>query len=242
MNRVITLVAAILLAPFSAGAAVIIADSTFNPAEWTVSVVGGAGGATQSVLQVATGGNPGSYRQMAHNLPGPSSIVESHVFNAVTYDPSTQGAIASIDYSEDRIELSPPFAGAAIGGYFLLQQGGGTWRNNTDLSFSNLSWATLSLTGLIASNFAVVAGAAGLPDFSSSGSPITFGVLRSNSNSNASGVYTTTNGLDNWQVTVNQVVPAPAAVWLLGTGCLGLLARRWTGSDQGRQRTVGVST
>ena len=223
MNRVIALFAASAFAPFPVYASVVIADSTFNPTDWTVVVVGATGGATQGVLQLATGGNPGSYRQISHNLPGPSTIVVSHVFNAVTYDPSTQGAIASIDYSEDRIELSPPFGGAAIGGYFLLQQGGVTWRNNTDLAFSNLSWATLSLTGLIASNFAVVAGATGLPDFSSSGSPITFGVLRSNSNSNASGSYTTTNGLDNWKVTVNQVVPAPPAVWLLGTGCLGLL-------------------
>jgi hypothetical protein len=223
-------IAAALATP--ANASVIILDQTFNSADWTVSIVGGTGGATQAVAQIATGGNPGNYRQMAHNLPAASNITVWHTYNAVAYDPATQGAIASIDYSEDRIELSPPFAGAAIGGAFILQQGSGTWRANTNLAFSNTSWATVSLTGLVASNFIAAIGTSGLPDFSASGAPITFGIQRSNTNSNpiSGGVgFTTTNGLDNWRVTVNQaVVSVPAAVYLFGSalGLMGVMRRK----------------
>ena len=79
---------------------------------------------------------------MSHDLPGPSNITVWHLFNAGTYNPSTQGAIASINYSEDRIVVSPPFAGSAIGGGFLLQQGGVTYGIG-GLNFTSLSWTTL---------------------------------------------------------------------------------------------------
>ncbi len=194
---------------------VTIADSEFASADWASIVTKTTGGASQSVSQSASGGNPGTYREMIHSLPSNSSIVVVHEFLGASYDPSVQGAISTLDYSEDHKEFSPPFSGAAIGARPALRQGG-VWYFGPDLTFNGLSWQSVHLTGLTQMDFSGSDG--GHPDFTASGGEIRFGFARSNTNrshiggspvdnSNASG-YDTTSGIDNWSYTLqSQALP-----------------------------------
>jgi hypothetical protein len=71
----------------------------------------------------ASGGNLDGYRHMTHILTGRGLIAVSHMY-ALTYEPRTRGALRRIRYSEDRKQFDPPFAGAAVGTGFLVEQAG----------------------------------------------------------------------------------------------------------------------
>ncbi len=188
---------------------VTINDTEFAAADWAATVTSSSGGATQSVSQPATGGNPGAYRHMTHVLPGNSNIVVVHQYLGASYNPSLQGAIDSVDYTEDHIQFNPPFAGAAIGASPALKQAG-VWYFGPDLTFTTLNWQTANLTGLTQLDFTGPGGSH--PDFTASGGEITFGFHRSNTNSSggAKGTndikglgYSTNNGIDNWAYTIH---------------------------------------
>ena len=142
-------------------------------------------------------------RRTAHLLPGtddgennPTQITVLHVFTGGGWDPSTDGALASVDYSEDQIEFEPPFEGAAIGALFVIVQDGTTYNTsiNENNAYSNTSWQTTSVDGLTPADFSPAPG----PDFSAGGAPMTFGYLRSNTNRGTE--ITTQHGIDNWTV------------------------------------------
>ncbi len=184
---------------------VIIADSEFASADWTPIVTKTTGGASQSVSQSGSGGNPGAYRAMIHSLPPNSNIVVVHEFLGTSYDPSAQGAIATLDYTEDHKEFNPPFTGAAIGAKPALRQGG-VWYIGPDLTFNGLSWQSVNLTGLTQMDFSGAGGSH--PDFSVSGGAISFGFVRSNTNSSNTTSFNTTSGIDNWSYTLQtQTLP-----------------------------------
>lgn len=185
----------------AARAGFVIADATFNTADWSKTVRSTTGGATDTVQQLLAGGNPDAFRQMTHTLPSPSSISVVHLFLASAYDPSISGPITSIDYREDQIEFSPPFSGAAIGALPALRQDG-VFYFGPDVTFSDLSWHSVELTGLTAADFGPIGNQ---PDFSSSGGVIQFGFLRSNTNVSVSQALQTQHGTDNWSVTVNSL-------------------------------------
>jgi hypothetical protein len=176
---------------------VVIADDAFPGSNWT-TLVSANNGATSAESQAA-GGNPGTSRYMAHNLPSPSSIVVYHFYTAATYNPSVSGAIDSIDYREDQIEFSPPFFGAAIGARPALRQGGIPYYG-PDLTYTSTSWTTRSLPGLTAASFS---DGSTSPDFSASGGPIEFGYVRGNTNSPGGSFYVTQHGIDNWSYTLH---------------------------------------
>lgn len=173
---------------------VIIQDDFGADAGWLASATVSNANVTGTVDRQATGGNPDGYRRMQHLFTGSAAISYFHTF-ATTYDPSTQGAIDHVNYYEDQILVAPPFAGAAVGTAFTMTQGG----NRTALvlrppggAFTTTTWERTSLLDITA---------ASVPGVDFAGGPITFGYLRSNTNS-GTGSYTITHGIDNFRVEI----------------------------------------
>jgi hypothetical protein len=185
------------------GAVVTFSDGTFNPGDWSEYSIQPTGGATAASVQISTDGNPDAYRRITHTLPANSSIWIAYIYLQGVYDPKIGGAIDHIDYSEDQIEFSPPFSGAAIGwAMFIVQDGRIFSATSSSDAFTNLSWKRAKLSGLTAADFSnanIPDGGSIHPDFSTSGAPIAFGFVRSNTTSFS---ITTTHGIDNWSVAI----------------------------------------
>lgn len=175
--------------------------SSFGSVDFTVTDVP-TGGASQTSAREVVGGNPGFYQRMEHLLPGNSTISVFHLGDGLTYDPGGGGgAISHLRYSEDHLQFSPPFSSAAIGWGVFIEQGGVRYTVSASSPFTETTWTTAEILGIRADDFN-----GGTPDFSESGGEITFGYFRSNSNSNSS-EYTTTHGIDNFEVTICKVLP-----------------------------------
>lgn len=197
---------------------VIISDDSFPLFPyWTITeeVIGGG---SSTANRQATGGNPGAFRFMSHRLPPVSGsdanfIIVNHVYHE-RYDPRFEGEIRAIDYVEDGIILSFPFAEAFSTTQPLVQQNGRLYRSSRFLRFiaqnSSHAWETKGLFQLTAADFVAVDGSGDQPDFSDRGSPLRFGFTRNNSRGisqppvpgNQDMVID--QGVDNWQVTIHR--------------------------------------
>lgn len=159
-----------------------------------------SGGASQTATYTASGGASGAYLQLKHILPSPSSLVVDHV-HPTAYSAATQGAITYIDYSEYRIELLPPFVGAAIGGGMIIRQGSSrVLVSLTNGVFTNPIWSQAGVTNLRPADLPGI-------NFTTSGAPIQFGFYRSNSANAGGATVTTTHGIDNFEVKVCRAPP-----------------------------------
>jgi hypothetical protein len=195
---------------------VIISDDTFfSFPYWTITEqVVGSGSSTAN--QQSSGGNPGAFRFMSHRLPPVSGseanfIIVNHIYHQ-RYDPRFEGEIRAIDYVEDGIILSFPFAEAFSTTQPALEQDGRLYRSSRFFRFiaqnSSHSWETQGLSQLTAADFVAADGSGDHPDFSVRGSPIRFGFTRNNSRTisqppvpgNQDMVID--QGVDNWQVTI----------------------------------------
>jgi len=214
----------------SAGASLTFQDGTFLNSDWTMQIFTTATGmvSTAQGFQVASGGNGGSYRNVTHQMvvAGPYALILSvHLNQSAFWDPSTQGGIGSIDYTEDSLNIQPLMGtGLAIlqdGNHYLLRKPG--------LLYTQYGWGTTARTGIVASDMYRIDSDGNIfenqnPDFSASGGLIQFGYWRGNgSGSTASGTYNYEAGIDNWGVGI--VVPSPGAIALVGFAGL-LVARR----------------
>lgn len=216
---------AILLAMLASSSALgeIIEDSVFDDADWmrTAILQQGPNVFTELAGQELAGGNPDEYREMEHTWGNGTQVVVFHKYLGETYDPSTQGAILEIDYSEDQIKFPGSLPGS-IGRGLILMQDGVTYRTLIDFAFSNSTWQTFFLTALTADDFVDDVGGPGTnhPDFSASGNPIQFGYWRSNTIVNGFG--TVLHGIDNFSVVILSV-PEAEGIVLLMTGSVTLL-------------------
>ncbi|MFT3684465.1 MAG: PEP-CTERM sorting domain-containing protein [Phycisphaerales bacterium] len=212
-------------------------DGVFNNSDWSLTTITNAGGAGSFVgaFQIPVGGNPLEYRIIRNNLAinGPNSLVLGvHMNNTAFYNPVTQGAITSINYSEDSINFVNQ-GGNGQGGGLAIMQGGNTYilRNPIlVMPYAGYStWTFNPASGIVASDLWQVDNAGNLfsgsnPDFSATGGIMQLGFWRGNSSGNVtSGTFNTECGIDNWHV---EIVPTPGAAAVLGLGGLALARRR----------------
>lgn len=233
-RRALVLVATLASLCFAAAsrADVVVSDASFAAGDWLATVYFTSGGnPTHGESAAPSGGNPGAFRSMTHQVPLSSSIGVFHEFLPFTYDPAVSGAIDSLTYREDRIEFSPPFAGAAIGANPALIQGGVTYFGS-NITFTNTSWATVQLHGLTSLSFTSAINTH--PDFTSSGGPIRFGFARSNTSTSSLG-FGTFHGIDNWSFTLH----GAAAVGVEGADPSALTELRIVGPNPTSER-VGI--
>ncbi len=232
-GTVIVLVGPILADP------VTFSDGTFNDADWAATQIGlplcGCVDEGSFVAgQVATGGNPGAYRETHLVWSGPGPIV-GHLNHNAVYDPAVEGAITTLDYSFDNIELSNYGVGYAM----LISQNGTGYIAFPVLGLglddtTSPLWTHVSHTGLTASEFWEDNSNGTHPDFSSSGAPIQFGYWTSDG---GLWVHEDLSGIDNWSVTLNSGLepppvpepepsssPEPSSVLLLGSIVVGMMA------------------
>jgi hypothetical protein len=209
------LAAALLLAP-AAAQALSFFDGVFDPADWSV-MIGGSGASTP--VQMLAGGNPDEYFEITNEpTPVPGTTVQGfHLHSSFVYDPGISGAIASIEWSLDVLNVD--FGHAA--GLAIVQ---GPTMTGADvfvtapLGFG--SWVSTGPTLLSPSDLSV------LLDVSSSGAPLTFGIFSANSYDPVAGDLDNVVGYDNLSITVTPV-PEPSALALVGAGLVAVvLARR----------------
>ncbi len=206
------------LAVITAGAAhgVSFVDGTFSDSDWTMetfptSLTG------QFTEQISAGGNPGAYKRVA--TINNNFTYNAHLRTAFIYDPSVSGAINSIDWSIDFKNFSAFGAGQGYG--LVLKQSGILYRGSFFATGTVPTlWQTNGQSALTSSNFTEGISGATNPDFSSSGSAITFGFTTNNGDG-----ATIDIGYDNYRVDVTPV-PEPATMAVLGLGVASLLRRR----------------
>ncbi|HYF14317.1 MAG TPA: hypothetical protein VD971_04510 [Phycisphaerales bacterium] len=210
-----------------AAASIACADVTFNDSVFPNSNWGfetavqgtGSGSGTQS----ATIGNPAASRLVTVSVGAGSvawSVSRFGTTQGTRYDPVTQGAIASIDFTIDYAYQS------GVGGQgqalqFIIKQGATVYAAAYTVTGSTGAWGTHTALSLTASDFTPILGGTAHPDFSTSGEFIRVGFAVGNSSTG--GGYTTVGAFDNFSAAIH-VVPAPGALALAGLG--GLLAGR----------------
>ena len=176
---------------------VVLSDDFTTGSQWTLTT-STRNATTQSVANTGTGGSPGGYRRMVHNLPPNSYIGVFHLYTGGNYSPSASGAVRYIHYREDRIQFNPPFSGAAIGTDFRAYQGPNSYYVLlTNGAYTSTTWESVTLLRLTAASFSPAT-----INFTAAGGPLTFGYDRSNTNNSTTQSYVTTHGIDNWTVVI----------------------------------------
>jgi hypothetical protein len=192
--------------PLSADPEMVFTDGDFNEPDWEVSFVEIGLGGTGEISTIPTAGNPGAYRRIFIDLnsgSGEKRLFTLHKRIGATYDPSTQGCILHLDYSEDAKFFDGDPNGQTTGP--CLWQSGEVYVEGFP-TYHPPTWANISYSQITNLLFDRVDPdyPSGLdtdshPDFSQAGPPITVGFWRGLASSN----FTCDIGLDNWMVTID---------------------------------------
>ena len=159
------------------------------------------------IVRESSGGLGNSpYRNMTHSI-GPATdcgagctLFVTHERLGASYRPSEQGAISYIDYSEAQRLIMSEFEGGAVSWTFAVIQRGRPWNFFTETrQFANLDWATSGLCGLTAEDFG---SPDNHPDFSASGTEMTFAYVRFNTNTSETDTVTSVHGIDDFKVVI----------------------------------------
>jgi hypothetical protein len=220
-SPVVTLSSVVLLAALAAPAqaqTTAYNDATFANTDWTVTVEILNLGGTASGTQVATGGNPGTYRRIDNTMnsaigqPFSNTVYSFHARTGAVFSPASFGPITAIDYTESSMRN----AGGQQACGLALRQSGVIYYGPAFLNPATFgTWAPNSQLSLTASSFDALAPGVQNPNFGVGAPPIQLGFFRGNSTSVGGGGGTTTGGIDNWTVTVhfNGATPVAAASW-----------------------------
>lgn len=212
------------ITPALYGASVVFTDLTFNLANYSESPVFGSSGSDSATFsQCSTCGNPGQALQIAITLPTAFDLVAvGFANNAFSYNPSTQGAILTIDASVDKNIISniPVDTSTSLGNTFrpLIEQDGtfylaaiaGPTFDGGTTGFNTLSQSGLQASDFLSYDFTTGTFGTANPNFA--GDPILLGLAQiaqfSSDNVNFMGIY------DNLDLTVNtaavNTVPEPS--------------------------------
>jgi hypothetical protein len=218
---------------------IIYQDGTFNLSNYAETSLF-ASNASLMALQCASCGNPGTALQVTVTAPPPGGIARvGFLNNEFTYDPSTQGAIASIAASLDQnLTFSRPFGspGFASGFAPLIEQDGKYYRADfPGILFpggtpaGSTGYQTISQSGLVAADFtgydpSTGSALSGEPDFS--GDPMLLGLLVGATLGSFGGppftqAFTVVEDDDNLTFDIS-AVPEPPSLLLLASALAGL--------------------
>jgi len=173
-------------------------DGSFLDANWTSAYTSVGNGGEATATRVKKGGAPGAYRRVDDTVFDASFFYVFYANNKANYNPATQGAITSINYSESN-KLISGFGQGQGTGPALIQNGTIYLATASALITPQSTWKKSTLTHLTADNFAPVADATAHPDFSQGAAPIQFGFYRGNS---ATFSYSISAAIDNWNLKV----------------------------------------
>src|SRR5262245_53279320 len=144
------------LAPLARAQSTTFSDGTFLDADWSVSVEVLNLGGTATGVQVGSGGNPGTWRQIDNTLNSAAgqsfsnTVYGFHSKSGATFAPASNGPITSIDYAESSLRT----AGGQQACGLAVRQNGVIYYGPSFLNPSAFNtWAPNSQTGLTASSF-----------------------------------------------------------------------------------------
>lgn len=187
---------------------VVLQDSEFQPADWSVSVMDPAPPAVPHTEERAqSGGNPDAFRKMSQVAPaGLQNLRLLHTYLAGSYDPAVHGAAEFIAYHEDCTVVAAN--GLRIDSMVTPEQGMRRFIATIGVDGCSTTWQPSSryLKRITAQNFTFIDGPWCIfrepcPDFSAAGAPMRFGYARSTNNYGATDV-SIEHGIDNWRVEV----------------------------------------
>ena len=197
-------------------ATVTLLEQEFPPADLSTIVISGPAGG-QTATRPTIGGNSGTspndpYLEVTTNTN--VTTFTGFSLSGLTYDFSA-GSIDQLDFSVD-YEIQSAF-GQGHGFGLLAIQNGDIFRATSNATGSTASgWQSVLKTGI--TSFTQDTGSGGI-DFSAGANPITFGLYTANTGGNTIRI-----GYDNLMVELStSAVPIPAAIWLFGSGLLGLI-------------------
>ncbi|MBU6260843.1 MAG: hypothetical protein KGL18_08220 [Burkholderiales bacterium] len=191
---------------------------------------------TMTVAGASAAGNPGPGLQvLAQGLTGQTgySYIAGFVYSAFSYDPTSAGAISSIDFSIDRAakftDNGTPLAGVTITGRVLIEQGGQLYMAISPGVAPSAGYTSIAMPDLVASDFGLWNLGSGNvdatlnPDFSAGAMQFGFAMRGTALGYPQGDTLQLDSYADNFWLRVNNDVPSPGTL-ALALAALALLA------------------